>query len=501
MLLSRQEDALLKLETKILAKSSALKDGLNFMSLFAQSIAQDDFSKCFVPAPRSTILNYLMKGISAPASVFGLAIRYFVLFPLRLTFLLTASTAFFGLLPFILLSKNEFLKRLLFRLYCRAFLVSWGAQIKRHGVKEVLKSPHLFVSNHSSFIDFLVVSADSYPHATVAQRHNGLIGFFQKHILSLNGSLLFERGQKEDRAIISRQMRSHVSKPHNSSLLIFPEGTCVANEHTVLFHKGAFDMDCIVAPIAIKYDKSYGDAFWHTKTQTFTKHLFYLMTRWKLVAEVWYLPPRIRRFNQTATEFANEVKSEISDAAGLQNLSWDGYWKNFLPPIEKRERMKELPKMRYSAVLIKRLKARKAPVNNSRRFSITADGREDVVWEDTISKEEEQSTSETTSIRNQVLVALQNEERNGLLSIVKADVVKTWKKARSTNAEANLGNRRLENMTWRIWFSEDNRMKVRRKRKQKDLSMLTVFTNFIPFPSRMYSPQDLYNREPDEVDN
>jgi glycerol-3-phosphate O-acyltransferase 3/4 len=51
------------------------------------------------------------------------------------------------------------------------------------------------------------------------------------------------------------------------------------------------------------------------------------MTRWALVAEVWYLPPRNKRNDQTAVDFSNEVKAEISKRAGLRNLSMDGYFK------------------------------------------------------------------------------------------------------------------------------------------------------------------------------
>lgn len=93
------------------------------------------------------------------------------------------------------------------------------------------------------------------------------------------------------------------------------------------FILGAFELGSIVAPVAIKYDKSWADAYWHTRTQTFTYHLLYLMTRWKLVADVWYLAPRRKRPGQSAIEFANEVKAEISEVAGLKNLRWDGYWK------------------------------------------------------------------------------------------------------------------------------------------------------------------------------
>ena len=58
-------------------------------------------------------------------------------------------------------------------------------------------------------------------------------------------------------------LQAHVSKPDSTPLLIFPEGTCVNNEYTLLFKRGSFDMGCTVCPIAIKYNKVFVDAFWN----------------------------------------------------------------------------------------------------------------------------------------------------------------------------------------------------------------------------------------------
>lgn len=59
-------------------------------------------------------------------------------------------------------------------------------------------------------------------------------------------------------------------------------------------------------------------------------HLLYLMTRWALVADVWYLPPRPIASGQSPIDFANAVKAEISKRAELRNLSMDGYFKVFV---------------------------------------------------------------------------------------------------------------------------------------------------------------------------
>lgn len=49
-----------------------------------------------------------------------------------------------------------------------------------------------------------------------------------------------------DRHIIASRMKAHVSNPDAIPLLIFPEGTCVNNQYTVMFKRGAFDLGATV---------------------------------------------------------------------------------------------------------------------------------------------------------------------------------------------------------------------------------------------------------------
>ncbi|KAJ3066609.1 1-acylglycerol-3-phosphate O-acyltransferase 6 (lysophosphatidic acid acyltransferase, zeta), partial [Podochytrium sp. JEL0797] len=223
---------------------NVLTDGLAFMSYGAQALAQDEFSKCFVQKPRSAFSLDIW-----PVLSFG--IRYFLLFPFRLLSLLAASLLFFAILPLVLALDREDLQRWIFKVYCQAFLFSWGARIKFSGPKPRLETPHLFVSNHTSVIDYIVLSSHDFPHATIAQKHGGLLGMFEHSVLVLNGSLMFNRNEKNDRHLISSKMRKHVHTTTNVPLLIFPEGTCVNNEYTVLFQKGAFELDAAVVPCAI----------------------------------------------------------------------------------------------------------------------------------------------------------------------------------------------------------------------------------------------------------
>ncbi|KAJ3212366.1 hypothetical protein HK099_007752, partial [Clydaea vesicula] len=487
-------------------KVFALADGLTFMKFGAQAIAQDEFSKCFTSQKRKNIFK--MRPSSAYFHLFDILFRYIILFPLRLTFLLTSTILFFSLLPIINYFKNENWQRELFKGYCNAFLISFGSKIKFNGKKPILDIPHIFVANHSSFIDYIVLSSHMSPHATVAQTHGGLFGFVQRSVLTLNGSLSFNRNEKKDRSAITRKMKAHVSNPKKSSLLIFPEGNCVNNEYTVLFHKGAFELDAAVVPVAIKYNKKYADAYWSTKTQTFTQHLMYLMTRWSLVAEVWYLPEQSLQPGESSAEFAGRVKKLISDAAGLKNLSWDGYLKNFVPPPEKQKKMLEGSQKGFGDLLQSRLKSKKparskslnGDLKRNSKFSITSLERPSVVSNN--NNDTSNSTLDLTSnspnllksldLRNRILVAVEEQDcRTEMIRCIsnqKKNVVYTWR-SYTKNRENDDVKRRIEYNSWRIWF---------KKRLEKENGTKITKKFNIDFPSYDFTKIKLQQNDENE---
>lgn len=182
--------------------------------------------------------------------------RYGVLLPLRLSLFVTFSCfALSVLVPLALVSPRGGtpLMDTLLHFYMKGILVSLGAKVKYYGKKPSPRVPHIFVANHTSVTDLAVASGMGRIHAVVAQAHGGMFGWLCRAVLRpLTASLLFDRNESRDRAIVSRRMKQHVNDPRNNPLLIFPEGTCVNNEYTVLFHKGAFELDCLVCPIAIK---------------------------------------------------------------------------------------------------------------------------------------------------------------------------------------------------------------------------------------------------------
>ncbi len=332
-------------------------DGIMFLTYAAHALAGDEFSECFEPKPTIMPQNALLYAIHLG----GMAIRYGILFPIRVTLMVLFSAAFVACLALVLFlfggqeGERIYWMRLLYGTFIRGWLFCFSAFIRHHGAKPDPREPHLFVANHTSFIDFFLISGHGAPHATVAQTHGGLFGILQQYVLSLNGSLFFNRNEGKDRIAVREKMQKHINRrPQVAPLIIFPEGTCVNNESTVLFHKGAFELDALICPIAIKYNKRLSDPYWNTREQTFSQHILYILTRWILVADVWWLPPQQRAPGESAIDFANRVKGLISDTAGLRNLSWDGYMKNCMRSKDQ-EKMLRSTQEKYVSSLRRRL--------------------------------------------------------------------------------------------------------------------------------------------------
>ena len=113
-----------------------------------------------------------------------------------------------------------------------------------------------------------------------------------------------------------------------------------------------------------RYNKKLVDPYWNTKEQTFTYHALYLMTRWMVVADVWWLPPQCIKDGENAINFANRVKGMISSVAGLKNLSWDGYLKNFMA-AKDQSKLRQKTQKTYGSSLAYRIgKSRQSPDNS-----------------------------------------------------------------------------------------------------------------------------------------
>eukprot|EP00897_Mesotaenium_endlicherianum_P007428 jgi/Mesen1/6713/ME000344S05996 len=306
----------------------------------ASAIVDDSFLRCFkmnLPEPWNWNL-YLF-----PLWCLGVVVRYSILFPLRLILLLAGWAVFLVLffpIHFVLKGHNKLrrsLERQLVTFMCSVFVASWTGVVRYHGPKPSRRTNQVFVANHTSMIDFIILEQLT-AFAVIMQKHPGWVGLVQSKILESVGCIWFNRTEAKDRLAVASKIKEHVQDPDSNPLLIFPEGTCVNNEYVVMFKKGAFELGCTVCPIAVKYNKIFVDAFWNSKKQSFTKHLFCLMTSWAVVADVWFLEPQSIRPGETAIDFANRVRDMIAQRAGIKKVPWDGYLKYFRPSIKLTEK-------------------------------------------------------------------------------------------------------------------------------------------------------------------
>ncbi|KAK6121533.1 hypothetical protein DH2020_044724 [Rehmannia glutinosa] len=235
----------------------------------------------------------------------------------------------------------------LVELICSFFVASWTGVVKYHGPRPSIRPKQIFVANHTSMIDFIVLEQVT-AFAVIMQKHPGWVGLLQSTILESLGCIWFNRSESKDREIVARKLREHVHGADNNPLLVFPEGTCVNNHYTVMFKKGAFELGCTVCQIAIKYNKIFVDAFWNSRNMLkfclqaiLTTHLLQLMTSWAVVCDVWYLEPQNLKPGETPIEFAERVRDIISVRAGLKKVPWDGYLKYSRPSPKHRERKQQ----------------------------------------------------------------------------------------------------------------------------------------------------------------
>jgi len=315
------------------------------------AIVDDSFNRCFqMKDQQPWNFNFYLY----PLWVIGFIVRHFVLLPLRFTWLVLTLALFF-LLFFIVHNvlpekKAQIVKRKLLEYLAAAFVMSWTGVIKYHGPKPIRRGGVVYVSNHTSMIDYHVVAQVSL-FACIMQKHPGWVGFIQNTALKAVDCITFNRTDIKDKQAVSRRLKEHVRDPTKLPLLIFPEGTCVNNEHCVMFKRGAFDLGVPVCPIAIKYDKTFVDAFWNSRKQSFSAHLIKLMSSWSVVADVWFMEPQTIRENETSIEFAERVRAMIAKKAGLKMVAWDGMLKYYRPhPRERIARQNTFSK-RFQTIL------------------------------------------------------------------------------------------------------------------------------------------------------
>ncbi|CAO3632007.1 unnamed protein product [Mucor hiemalis] len=288
------------------------------------------FAKCFVSDTNDTS-SRITQAINYITAAPSLLIRYGILFPLRCVTLGASTVAFFVTLPVAVSLKSSDLVSLAVKYYCKGILFSLGVKVNYVGEKPVLNEPHVFVANHTSYLDYILLSANKFPHAVVMARHTGALGFLQNNGLNYLHSMTFDRANITERRELSESLKRHVKSPDTwkNPMIIFPEGTCVNNKYAIRFQKGAFELGVKICPVGIKYDRYFGDPYWDTR-KGFMYYAYYRMTRWMTTVNVVYNTPESPRRGESAVDYSGRVKDVIASSVGLQKVDFNGMAKREL---------------------------------------------------------------------------------------------------------------------------------------------------------------------------
>ncbi|XP_037795805.1 glycerol-3-phosphate acyltransferase 3-like [Penaeus monodon] len=315
------------------AGTFGLQDSLPYLTAGMRAVVQDCVSKSFTSAELRT-WNMLSRTkrqrrlrMSPSMTAFwaaGVVVRYGFLLPMRVLVLalslgtLVVLCSAVGLLP-----DTRFKKRV------NAWVVSWcfdfvaGAisVVARFHNKENRPNYGIAVANHTSPIDSMVLATDQC-YDMVGQKTRGILGVFMKALSRSSTHIWFDRCISQDRSTVSSKLQAHATDHNLPPILIYPEGTCVNNTAVMQFKKGAFEIDSVIYPIAIRFDPRYGDPFWYQ--DTFGQYILSMMTSWAIVCDVWYLPPTRRGPRESGAAFASRVQRLIARKGGFVQLAWDG---------------------------------------------------------------------------------------------------------------------------------------------------------------------------------
>ncbi|XP_022209204.1 glycerol-3-phosphate acyltransferase 4 [Drosophila obscura] len=306
-------------------------------------VMEDEVAPRFVSAPLPPgKWNLLTRDLNVPLGMLSLRLklvwllallfRYVLLMPLRTVTCLSCllvvptTTAVIGVL--CKLPCNRRASRWLLR-QCLNMTANFVPILRRYHNPENRPTKGICVCNHTNPLDVLILSCDVH-YSLTGQRHDGILGVFQRSLSRVSPHMWFDRREPEEREALGEALRKHVQCPDKPPILLFPEGTCINNSAVMQFRKGSFSVSDIVYPIAIRYGRRYGEAYWDSTRYSMFRYMLMLVTAWCLSCDIWYLPPVARLPNESPVNFAHRVKGMIADQAGLDNLPWDGNLKRVI---------------------------------------------------------------------------------------------------------------------------------------------------------------------------
>jgi hypothetical protein len=104
-------------------------------------------------------------------------------------------------------------ERALVQFMCQLFVASWTGVIRYHGPRPVNRPNHVWVCNHTSMIDYIILCSYS-PFAVIMQLHPGWVGFLQTRVLNCLGCLWFNRTEARRAAFRAVRAPAPPDKPY-----------------------------------------------------------------------------------------------------------------------------------------------------------------------------------------------------------------------------------------------------------------------------------------------
>ncbi|KAG8042969.1 hypothetical protein GUJ93_ZPchr2171g28984, partial [Zizania palustris] len=140
------------------------------------------------------------------------------LLPLWSLTLLVGWIAFFAAffhVNFLLKGKKlrSKIERWLVEMMCSVFVASWTGVIKYHGPRPSTRPRQVFVANHTSMIDFIILEQMT-AFAVIMQKHPGWVGFIQKTILESVGCIWFNCNDLKDREVVAKRVLLSLAAPY-----------------------------------------------------------------------------------------------------------------------------------------------------------------------------------------------------------------------------------------------------------------------------------------------
>lgn len=201
----------------------------------------------------------------------------------------------------------------------RRFLKSLGITYAVEG-KPVSRG--LVVSNHLSYLDILVISAEM-PCFFVAKIEIGGWPFFGR-AARCGGTIFVDRGSLESAQSVAVQMAERLKLPISVPVLLFPEGTSTDGNDVLRFHSRLIDpatsLGVPITPAAVRYRIHDGtperELCWYGD-ETFVNHIWKVLGVSGFEAELRFGEPRVYTDRRVAADTTHDLIVAMREQSAL----------------------------------------------------------------------------------------------------------------------------------------------------------------------------------------